>query len=155
MKITIFSVGKIKKNYTLEWERELAKRISPYAKIEFVEIKKEPITRNKSIELVKKREGRNVLKVIPERSFIIAADIKGKELSSESFAKKIQKIQLQNNHITFIIGGPIGLHSDVLSKANLKLSFSNFTFTHQIMRVLLLEQLYRAFCILNNRPYHL
>lgn len=155
MKITIISVGKIKKNYTLEWENELTKRVSPYTTIEFIEVKEEPITANKSIDIVKEREGDNILKFIPERSYVIALTPKGKEFSSEEFAKKVQQIQLQNSHITFIIGGPAGLHSSVLSRANLKLSFSKFTFTHQVIRVLLLEQLYRTFCILNNRPYHL
>lgn len=155
MKITILSVGKIKKRYTLEWEAELTKRLSPYSKVRFIEIKEEPITANKSLEVVKEREAGNIIKKIPERSFVIALDPKGREFQSEEFARKIRKIRMQNSHLTFIIGGPAGLGEEVLKKANLKLSFSQFTFTHQIMRILLLEQLYRAFCILNNRPYHL
>lgn len=155
MKITIISVGKIKRNYTLEWERELAKRLSPYAEIAFIEVKEESITPNKSLEIVKQKEAENILNVIPENSYVIALDPKGKEFTTEEFATKLQALQLQNSHFTFIVGGPAGLHSSVLEQANLKLSFSKFTFTHQVMRVLLLEQLFRIFSILHNRPYHL
>jgi len=155
MKITTISVGKIKKNYTLEWESELVKRISPYSRIEFIEVKEEPITPNKSLEIVKEKEAENILNVIPKDSFLIALDPRSKEFTTEEFAQKFQDLQLQNSHFTFIIGGPAGLHSGVLDKANIKLSFSQFTFTHQVMRILLLEQLFRIFSILHNRPYHL
>ncbi len=160
MTITILSVGKIKERYTLDWEAELTKRISPYSKIEFIEIKEEPITTNKSLDIVKEKESENIIAKIPERSFVIALDPKGKSLSSKDFAEKIQSIQNQSSHITFIIGGPAGFSREFLEYVGTRhgafsLSFSQFTFTHQVMRVLLLEQIYRAFCILNNRPYHL
>lgn len=159
MKITILSVGKIKEQYTLDWEKELVKRISPYSKIEFIEVKEEPITANKSLEVVKQKEAENIIAKIPSNSFVIALDLKGREFTSEEFAEKLQNLQSQTSHITFIIGGPAGFSEKFLEYVGtchgFSLSFSKFTFTHQIMRVLLLEQLYRAFSIINHRPYHL
>lgn len=155
MLLTIISIGKIKEQYTIDWERELIKRLSPYERINFIEIKEEPITQNKNPEIVKQKECERILAKMPPKAFVTALEIGGESFTSEEFAQEIQKIQNQFSEICFIIGGPLGLHEDILQKVNLRLSFSSLTFTHQIMRILLLEQIYRAFCILHNRPYHL
>ncbi len=157
MKITVISVGKIKEKYLKEAIEEYSKRLSRYSKIELIEVKDEHAPDNisdKDMEIIKHKEGERILSRLKD-SFLIALAIEGKQLSSEELAKKIIEIQTYNaSHITFVIGGSLGLSKEVLKKANFKLSFSNMTFPHQLMKVILLEQVYRAFRINNNEPYH-
>jgi len=157
MKITIISVGKIKEKYLLEGINEYSKRLSKYTKIELIEVSDEraPETlSDKEIEIVKNKEGKKILSKIKD-GFTIALVIDGNQLSSVDLANKIEEIKTyKSSHITFIIGGSNGLSNEVINKSNYKLSFSNFTFPHQLMRLILLEQIYRSIRILNNEPYH-
>jgi len=157
MKITVISVGKIKEKYLKEAIEEYSKRLSRYSKLDIIEVKDEHAPDNlseKDIEIIKGKEGERILSKLKD-SFLIALAIEGKQLSSDDLAKKIKEIQTYNaSHITFVIGGSLGLSKEVLQKANFKLSFSNMTFPHQLMKVILLEQIYRAFRINNNEPYH-
>lgn len=157
MKITIISVGKLKEKYLLEGIKEYSKRLSKYTKLEFIEVLDEraPETlSDKEIEIVKNKEGKKILSKVKD-GYIIALVIGGKQLSSVELANKIEEIKAyKSSHITFIIGGSNGLSNEVINKSNFKLSFSNLTFPHQLMRLILLEQIYRSFRILSNEPYH-
>ncbi len=105
--------------------------------------------------MIKEREAQRVLRGVKENSYLIALEISGRNLSSELFAKRIEELATSGiSHLTFVIGGSIGLHKSILDKADLKLSFSEMTFPHQLMRVILLEQIYRGFKIINREPYH-
>lgn len=158
MKIIIISVGKIKEKYLLNGISEYAKRLTKYTQLDFIELKDEPAPESlsqKEQEKVKLVEGEKILGRIDQGSFVIALDLKGQQLSSEDLAEKF--IEIQNYHssnITFIIGGSLGLSEEVLKHSNYKLSFGSFTFPHQLMKLILLEQIYRAFRIINNEPYH-
>ncbi len=157
MKISIITVGKIKEKYLVEAIKEYAKRLSRYSKLEMIEVNDEHAPDNlsqKDIEIIKNKEGQRILSKLKD-SFLIALAIEGKQLSSEELASKLKDIQTYNaSHITFVIGGSLGLSKEILNKANVKLSFSKMTFPHQLMKVILLEQIYRAFRINNNEPYH-
>lgn len=155
MKITILSVGTIKEAYLKDAILEYSKRLSKYCKIEFIKVADEPILDNISIEQVKNKEGERLLKAMPNHSFRIALDLKGTMLSSVELANKIQEIcSYQDSHITFIIGGSLGLSDELLVSANYRLCFSKMTFPHQLMQVILLEQIYRSFKIIHNETYH-
>ncbi|MBC8586739.1 23S rRNA (pseudouridine(1915)-N(3))-methyltransferase RlmH [Paratissierella segnis] len=158
MKIKIISVGKIKEKYIQEGIKEFSKRLSRYCTLDIVEIDDEKVPESlskKEMEIVKQKEGERILGKIPPNSFVIALSIDGKELSSEDLAFKIQDLMINGtNDITFIIGGSVGLSNEVLSKSNFKLSFSKMTFPHQLMRLILLEQIYRSWRIINGEPYH-
>lgn len=157
MKVKIITVGKIKEQYLQEGIDEYAKRLSRYAKLEMFEVNDERAPENlspKDIEIIKDKEGERILSKI-DREYVIALDIKGKQLDSVSLSKKMNDIfSYQSSDIVFIIGGSLGLSKVVLQKANLKLSFSKMTFPHQLMKLILLEQIYRSFRIINNEPYH-
>jgi len=157
MKITIISVGKLKEKYLVEGVKEYTKRLSKYSKIEYVEVKDEQAPENlslKDIELIKEKESDRILPQIKD-SFVISLAIEGTQLSSEELAQKLVQIQTyHNSNITFIIGGSLGLSKTILDQSNLLISFSKMTFPHQLMKVILLEQLYRSFRINNNEPYH-
>lgn len=158
MKITIITVGKIKEKYLKDAIAEYTKRLSKYCKLEIVEVADEKTPDNAS-ELVenqiRSKEADRILKHVKEDSFVITLEINGKQLTSEELAKKIDTLGIQgHSHITFIIGGSIGLGTEVLSKSNYALSFSKMTFPHQLMRVILLEQIYRSYRIINGEPYH-
>lgn len=157
MKISIISVGKIKEKYLKNAIDEYSKRLSRYSKLEHIEVNDEHAPDNlsqKDIDIIKDKEGKRILSKLRE-SFVIALAINGKQLSSEELAEKIKSIQTYNaSHITLLIGGSLGLSEEILKKADLKLSFSKMTFPHQLMKVILLEQIYRAFRINNNEPYH-
>lgn len=157
MKITVISVGKIKEKYLKQAIEEYSKRLSRYTKLELIEVNDEHAPDNlseKDIEIIKNKEGERILSKLKD-SFLVALAIDGKQLSSEELADKLRDIQTYNaSHITFVIGGSLGLSKEVLQRANLKLSFSKMTFPHQLMKVILLEQVYRAFRINNNEPYH-
>jgi len=142
--IKVIAVGKLKEVYLKEATNDYYKRINKYHKLEIVEVS------DSNIYL----ERDKILNYINKKDFIIALDISGNSLSSLEFAKKIDDIFLINNNITFIIGGSFGIHEDILNLCDFKLSFSKMTFPHQLFRVILLEQIYRCFKILNNETYH-
>ena len=149
--IKIIAVGYLKEKYLKEAVEEYTKRIKKYTNIEIIEVKDEGIVEiNKALKL----EEEKILKHISEKDFLITLEIEGKEYNSEEFAKNIEKITIENSNITFIIGGSYGISDEIKNKANLHLSFSKMTFPHQLFRVLLLEQIYRAYKINNNEKYH-
>ncbi len=157
MKIKIISVGKIKEKYLIEGIKEYSKRLSRYCNLELIEVsdEKAPETlSDKDKDKVKQIEGERILSKINDE-YIITLEIDGKALSSEELANVITNITMYNSsNICFVVGGSLGLSEEVSNKANLKLSFSAMTFPHQLMKLILLEQIYRAFRINNNEPYH-
>lgn len=157
MNINIISVGKIKEKYFTAAIDEYVKRLSRFVKLNITEVQDEKIPDNasgKEMELVKEKEGAKILAKLPQNSFVVTLCIEGKELSSEELAEKISDISMTSSNITFIIGGSLGLADAVKCKSNLRLSFGRMTLPHQLMRVVLLEQIYRAFKINNNESYH-
>lgn len=157
MNINIISVGKIKEKYFTAAIDEYAKRLSRFVKLNITEVPDEKIPDNasgKEMELIKEKEGAKILAKLPQNSFVVTLCIEGKELSSEELAEKISDISMTSSNITFIIGGSLGLADAVKCKSNLRLSFGRMTLPHQLMRVVLLEQIYRAFKINNNESYH-
>ena len=142
--IKIICVGKIKENYLRDMINDYAKRISKYHKIEIIELTDSNINKEKE----------ELLSVINTKDYNIVMDIDGNNLSSREFAEKIDKTFLINSNITFIIGGSDGISPEIKGLANYRLSFSKLTFPHQLFRGILLEQIYRAFKILNNESYH-
>ena len=158
MKITIISVGKIKEKFFDDAIKEYSKRLSKYCKLNIVEVKDEKTKENASPteeDIVKETEGKRILDKISDSSKVIALAIEGKELDSVELAKQIENFRISGtSDITFVIGGSLGLHKTVIDRADMKLSFSKMTFPHQLMRVILLEQIYRSFRIINNEPYH-
>ena len=158
MKITIISAGKIKEKYFTEAINEYAKRLSKDCRLIEEVVPDEKADENFSpaeIEQVKLKEGQKMLSRIPKNSFVIVLDIKGIQLRSEEFAKKLNTLSLEGvSHIAFIIGGSNGLSEEVINRADYKLSFSKMTFPHQLFKVILLEQIYRAFKINAGETYH-
>lgn len=157
MNINIISVGKIKEKYFTAAIEEYSKRLSRFVKLTVTEVADEKIPDNaseKECEIVKNKEGARILSKLDESSFVVTLCIEGKEMSSESLAKKISDISMTSSSITFIIGGSLGLSDEVKNKSHLRLSFGQMTLPHQLMRVVLLEQIYRAFKINNNESYH-
>ena len=158
MKITVITVGKIKEKYLKDAIAEYSKRLSKYCKLEIVEVADEKTIDNASEvveDSIRSKEAERILKYVKEDAFIVTLEINGKQLSSEELADKINKLGVQGtSHIIFIIGGSIGLGTEVLAKSNYALSFSKMTFPHQLMRVILLEQVYRSYRIINGEPYH-
>lgn len=158
IKITIIAVGKLKEKYLRDACAEYLKRLGVYAKVNVIELNEERCSDNPSateIENVKQKEGQRIIAKIPKASFIVPMCIEGTQYSSEDFAQKIEATAVAGNgEITFIIGGSFGLSDEVKVLGKLKLSFGKLTLPHQLMRVVLLEQIYRAFSILNNSKYH-
>ncbi len=158
MKISVIAVGKIKEKYLKEGIAEYAKRLSRFCELQIIEVDDEQAADSLSQaqeEIVRKKEGERLLKKLKENSIIVVLDVKGIKLDSEAFAGKLSSYFVSgSSHITFIIGGSTGLHNDVLSKASLRLSMSNMTFPHQLVRLILLEQVYRGFKIINGETYH-
>ncbi len=158
MNITILAVGKVKESFYREALSEYQKRLSRYCRLEIVEVVDEPVPEKASPaeeELIKEREAKRILKRLRENSFVITLEITGKKLDSEKFAKKLENLALAGkSQLVFVIGGSLGLHASVSAQADLKLSFSDLTFPHQLMRVILAEQIYRAFRIISGAPYH-
>lgn len=158
MKITLITVGKIKEKYLKDAIAEYTKRLSKYCKLEIVEVSDEKTPDNASEvveDQVRAKEAERILKYVKDDAYIITLEIGGKMLSSEELADKVEKLGIQGtSHIIFIIGGSIGLGKEVLAKSNYALSFSKMTFPHQLMRVILLEQIYRSYRIINGEPYH-
>ncbi len=158
MKITIISVGKIKEKFFTEAMKEYTKRLNKFCKLNEEIIPDERADENYSeaeIEQVKIKEGQKILNKIPKNSYIIVLDINGVMLSSEELSKKINTLGIEGtSDITFIIGGSNGLSEEVIKSANFDLSFSKMTFPHQLFKVILLEQIYRAFKIISGESYH-
>ena len=148
--IKIICVGKIKEKYYTDAVNEYLKRLSKYTKINLIEVKDEDFDINKTLT----KEKDSILKYIEDKDYVITMEIEGNELDSISLAKHIDNIQNNYSNITFIIGGSYGLHDYIKNRSNYKLSFSKLTFPHQLFRVILLEQIYRSFKILNNESYH-
>ncbi|MCR5503517.1 MAG: 23S rRNA (pseudouridine(1915)-N(3))-methyltransferase RlmH [Lachnospiraceae bacterium] len=158
MTIEILCVGKLKEAYLREAVREYEKRLSRYAKILITEVPDERAPEKASEaeeEEIRKREAERILKALKTDSYVITLEIDGEAPDSEAFAAKIEQLGINGtSYLTFIIGGSLGLHKSVLSNAREHLSFSRLTFPHQLMRVILLEQIYRAFRIIRHEPYH-
>ena len=157
LNIHIVCVGKIKEKYLKDAILEYSKRLSKYCKLEIIELQDEkiPDKLNSSLENeIKNKECLNILNHLPKDSFNIALDLKGKEFSSEEFSKKLDSLSMENSHICFIIGGSLGLTKELLDKCNFKICFSKMTFPHQLIRVFLLEPIFRAFKISHGETYH-
>lgn len=158
MKITVIAVGKIKENFYREALLEYQKRLSRYCSLEIREVEDERTPDKISdteTENILKKEGGRIEKLLPEGAYVITLEIEGKNCSSEAFAQKIADLGLRGqSHIVFVIGGSLGLHNSIKKRADLAVSFSKMTFPHQLMRVVLLEQIYRAFRIIHGEPYH-
>lgn len=158
MNIDIICVGKIKEKYLVDAINEYSKRLSRYCNLRFLEVADEKTEENASdimADKIKKTEAERILKHVKNGAHIVTLEIEGKMLSSTELATKIEDIGTYGiNDIQFIIGGSLGLHKTVTSIANSHISFSKMTFPHQLMRVILLEQIYRSFRIINNEPYH-
>ena len=155
MNISLIAIGKIKETYFKESINEYIKRLSSYCSLKIIEISSESIMDEKNYEKYKQAEAKKILQYLNKSSYIITLEIEGKQLSSIDFAKKIKQISNEGiNELTFIIGGANGLDEIICKESHFKLSFSKMTFTHQMIRVILLEQIYRAFKILNNENYH-
>lgn len=158
MKITIITVGKVKESYFRGAIEEYSKRLSKYCKLDIVEVADEKTPDKASgteEDQIKAKEAERIMKHLRDDAYVIALAIDGKQPDSVELADKIEKLGVQgNSHIQMIIGGSLGLHGSVLSRADYKLSFSKMTFPHQLMRVILLEQIYRAYRIINGEPYH-
>lgn len=158
LSINIICVGKIKENYLKDAINEYSKRLSKYCNLQITELSDEKLPakiNSRTIMEVKNKECNKVLDSIKKDSYVIALDLTGKQVSSEDFSDKLENIALNyNSHITFIIGGTLGLNENVLSVCNEKMSFSKMTFPHQLIRVFLLEQIFRAFKISKGETYH-
>ena len=157
LNINIICVGKIKEKYLQDAINEYSKRLSKYCKLNITELPDEKIpdkVNNSLSEQIKEKECNKILEHIKKDSYVIALNIAEKQLSSEDFSKQIEDISMINSNITFIIGGSLGLTKKLLDSCNFKLSFSKMTFPHQLFRVFLLEQIYRAFKISNGENYH-
>lgn len=158
MKITVACVGKIKEKFFNDAIAEYSKRLSRYCKLEIAEVpdEKTPDGASEALEQqIIEKEGERLLSRIKDDAYVIALAIQGEKLSSEKLADKIGKLGVSGeSNITFVIGGSLGLSQAVLKRADMKLSFSDMTFPHQLMRVVLLEQVYRSYRIINGEPYH-
>lgn len=158
MKITVLTVGKIKEKYLRDAIAEYTKRLIRYCKLEIIEVADEKTPDNASEnaeEMIRQKEAERLLKYIREDAYLITLEIGGKQLTSEEFSEKIEKLGIQGtSHIIFVIGGSIGIGKAVLEKSDYALSFSKMTFPHQLMRVILLEQIYRGYRIMSGEPYH-
>lgn len=155
--INIICVGKIKEKFLKAAIDEYSKRLSKYCKLNILELPDEKIPEklNPNIENeIKSKECTNIINHIKKDSYVICLDLTGKELSSEQFSKNIEDISMQSSQITFIIGGSLGLNQQILSLVNQQICFSKMTFPHQLIRVFLLEQIFRAFKISNGETYH-
>lgn len=158
MKVTLLTVGKVKEKFYVQAIEEFSKRLGRYCKLEIVEVADEKTPDNASAlmeDQIRQKEGERLIKYIREDAYVIALAIDGKMRSSEELAAHLEKLGVGGvSHIQFIIGGSLGLSPQVLGRANERLSFSKMTFPHQLMRVILLEQIYRAYRIMTGAPYH-
>lgn len=148
--IKIICVGKIKEKFFKEAILEYQKRLTKYSKLEIIELPDFSLTPEQN----KEKEGELILKNIKEKDYVITMEIMGKKLDSIELSNFLNKTQIENSNIVFVIGGSDGLSDEVKNRSNYAISFSNLTFPHQLFRVILLEQIYRAFKIINNESYH-
>jgi 23S rRNA (pseudouridine1915-N3)-methyltransferase len=158
VKITVICVGKVKEKFFRDAVSEYEKRMGRYCRLEILEVADEKTPDGASAlmeEQIKEKEARRILEKIREDAFVCTLEIKGKRFSSENFAKWMDGLTLNGtSHFIFIIGGSLGLHESVQKRSHMALSFSDMTFPHQLMRVILMEQIYRAFRIIHGEPYH-
>lgn len=158
MKITLVTVGKIKEKFFEDAIKEYSKRLSRYCKLEILQVadEKTPEGASEAVELqIKEKEGQRILSLIRDDAYVIALAIEGKMLDSEELAERIEKLGVSGiSQIVFVIGGSLGLSAQVMKRADYALSISRMTFPHQLMRVVLLEQIYRSYRIMNHQPYH-
>lgn len=158
MNITVVSVGKIKEKYLVAGIAEYEKRLSKYCKLTLIEVADEKAPEKlseKDMLIVKKKEGEKILSKIKENTYVVTLEIEGKQMTSEGFSKKIEDLMLEGvSDLTFVIGGSLGLSKDVIARSDFKISFSKMTFPHQLMKMILLEQVYRGFRIIRGEPYH-
>lgn len=158
MKITLVTVGKIKERYFEDAVKEYQKRLSRYCRLEILQVadEKTPDGASEAVERqIKEKEGQRILDNIRDGAFVVALAIEGEMLSSEQLSEKIDKLGIRGvSHIVFVIGGSLGLSEAVMKRADCALSFSKMTFPHQLMRVVLLEQIYRSYRIIAGEPYH-
>lgn len=158
MKISIVCVGKLKESFYREAVDEYVKRLGRYCKPEIIEVPDEKTPEGAGTvmeEQIKAKEGKRILEKLSEDAFVCTLEIGGRKLSSEGLAQWLEKLTISGtSHIVFVIGGSLGLHEAVCKRSDMSLSFSDMTFPHQLMRVILTEQIYRAFRIINGEPYH-
>lgn len=158
MNITLVTVGKLKEKYLKQAIDEYSKRLGRYCKLDIIELADEKTPDNASEreeQQIKEKEGRAILSKIKDTSYVVAMDLNGKQITSEEFSGFIERCGVTgNSNIVFVIGGSLGLSDEVKKRADYKLCFSKMTFPHQLFRVILLEQIYRAYRILNNESYH-
>ena len=158
MNITLVTVGKLKEKYLKQAIDEYSKRLGRYCKLDIIELADEKTPDNASEreeQQIKEKEGRAILSKIKDTSYVVAMDLNGKQITSEEFSGFIERCGVTgNSNIVFVIGGSLGLSDEVKKRADYKLCFSKMTFPHQLFRVMLLEQIYRGFRIINNEPYH-
>ena len=155
--INILCIGKIKEDFFKSAINEYSKRLSKYCKLNILEIPDEKIPDKLNInmtEQIKEKESNNIINHLPKDTYIICLDLTGKEYSSENFSSKLENLSQITSNITFVIGGSLGIHKNLLNKANEKICFSKMTFPHQLIRIFLLEQIFRAFKISNGETYH-
>jgi len=159
VKVTVICAGKLKEKYLRDGIAEYEKRLRPYADVRTIEIAEERMKEKPSAAEkadILRREGERLLAQLPQDAYLIVLDVGGAELSSEELAAKIDRLGVDGqSHISFLIGGPFGLADEVRKRADLRLSFSHFTLPHQLIRLFLMEQIYRTFKISRNEPYHL
>ena len=158
MKITVLCVGKIKEKFFADAIKEYSKRLSRYCKLEIVEVADEKTPDGASdlvVSQIKDKEAERMEKYLPDSAYVIALAIEGKKLTSEKLAEKIDTLGITGtSHLVFLIGGSLGMSDRLLTRADYLLSFSDMTFPHQLMRVILLEQIYRSYRIIHGEPYH-
>lgn len=158
MKITVIAVGKIKEKFYRDALAEYGKRLGRYCKFEIIQVEDErtPDKAGEALEeQIRRKEAERIIRHVREDAFVVTLEIQGRMFDSEGFAGEIGKLATRGtSHIQFIIGGSLGLHEEVCRRADLAVSFSKMTFPHQLMRVILAEQIYRAYRILNGEPYH-
>ena len=158
MKITVLCVGKVKEKFFTDAIKEYSKRLSRYCKLEIVEVADEKTPDGASelvVSQIKEKEAERMEKYLPDSAYVIALAIEGKKLTSEKLAEKIDSLGISGtSHLVFLIGGSLGMSDRLLKRADYLLSFSDMTFPHQLMRVILLEQIYRSYRIINGEPYH-
>lgn len=158
MKVKIICVGKLKEKYLVDGIHEYIKRISGYADVEVIEVADERIPERASLAeeiMIKAKEGRRLLDKVKQDDYMVLLDVNGKEMDSVDFSKHIEKCMIDGKStIDFVIGGSLGHGEEIIDRANMRLSFSPMTFPHQLMRLILVEQIYRAFKIMRNETYH-
>jgi 23S rRNA (pseudouridine1915-N3)-methyltransferase len=156
MTLHLICLGKLKESYWREAEAEYTKRLKPFVRLEIHELKEESFTEKDARELVKQKEAEKITSVLEKikDAFVIVLDERGAEYSSIDFAKKLSGWSNDHSNIVFIMGGPLGLSAELLTRATTKIALSRYTFTHQMARIILVEQVYRSYMILNGRSYH-